>query len=167
MNSPDSHTQLPATTVDIRLSRSDVVVIRNALTELCNGPYFPVGDSELATITGYERAEFQHALDSVNQVLSATLTERPDCELLVEISPDGQDLTLRPTEDALKLFAVTLGHIGMVRGWNYLRERGDSFDGSPQVSQVEAVANFESRIGASSEEAQALGQRLRRMISAT
>ena len=54
------------TGADITLSRDELIMLNNALNEVCNGVDIP--ESEFQTRLGYERSDLQVLLDQIHSV---------------------------------------------------------------------------------------------------
>lgn len=149
----------------VEFSRSALVVIRNALIELCNGTYYPPGDPELATVIGYERDELQAALDRVNQVLSLDLRSIDADGFVQSIASDGSLICLRPNPEHLKMYALALVNVEFVRAANLWDELGIGFAGGQEIDAAEKAADLISKVGASVEEIRVLKDRLHRLAN--
>lgn len=147
---------------NVEFSRSALVVIRNALVELCNGTYYPPGDPELATVIGYERDDLQAALDRVNQVLSLDFRSVDDDGLVQSIQSDGSLISLRPNPEHLKMYALALVNVEFVRAANLWDELGIGFRGGQEIDAADKASDLISKVGASGEEIRALKDRLHR-----
>lgn len=139
--------------LQIEIARRDLVALRNALCQLCNGAEFPVGDPELATITGFERSEIQRLLDKANLALASRSVARTADGFVEWIAGDGQQLVLNLSPDDFAIFRQALGQAGYVHAGNLWNERGGSFSGLRPADVVMLdPGDFERRIGISEKE---------------
>lgn len=54
---------------DVRLSLGELVMINNALNEVCNGVYDLADDGEFQTRLGHQRSDLQRLLDQIQGLI--------------------------------------------------------------------------------------------------
>lgn len=141
----------------IEISRTDLVGVRNALNELCNGTEFTAGDPELPTIVGFERNEIQELTDAINSSLAVRKNYRPAGNLVASASEDGSLLTLTLFPKDLWIIRAALKHAPYVFTSGVWHERGGGFQELKpgEVYPVEP-GEIERRLGLSDERRQSL-----------